>query len=225
MLAACRCALEGRALPEGRDDLGHAPECAGAVQIWQAHHNLADSRLGQFTEPADVVGDGARVDRRRIPRRVAPPRTQPIDQFGDVPVALSDQRRANASALAEMSSSPAPTIPRRRSLETMRSAGKWAAAHVDLPAAPGPASTTTHGAGRFSGCPACPARSCASSTCQVCTAPADQGHRCPWAGYACRWRSFIPRGWAGASRSPSIVWARARDIDRRSGCGAGPHPA
>ena len=66
---------------------------------------------------------------------------------------------ANASALADTSSVPAPTTPRSRSLETTHSAGKWAAAHVDLPAAPGPASTTTHGEGRFSGSPASPVRS------------------------------------------------------------------
>ena len=58
-----------------------------------------------------------------------------------------------------MSSSPVPTSARSRSLDTIASAGKWAAAHVDFPDAPGPTSTTTHGDGRFS----------TSSTCLVCT--------------------------------------------------------
>src|SRR5882757_1543256 len=58
---------------------------------------------------------------------------------------------ANASALASISSSPAPTTARSRSLDTIQSAGKCAAAQLDLPDAPGPARTTTHGAGRFSG--------------------------------------------------------------------------
>ncbi len=57
--------------------------------------------------------------------------------------------RANASALAVTSSSPAPTTARSRSLDTTASGGKCAAAQVDFPEAPGPTSTTRHGAGRW----------------------------------------------------------------------------
>jgi len=71
---------------------------------------------------------------------------------------------ANASELAARSSSPVPTSARRRSLDTMVSGGKWAAAQVDFPAAPGPTSTTTHGDGRFS----------AAGTRPVCTGPAQR---------------------------------------------------
>ena len=56
---------------------------------------------------------------------------------------------ANASLLAATSSSPAPTTARSRSLDTIVSSGKLAAAHVDFPDAPGPTSTTTTGAGRL----------------------------------------------------------------------------
>jgi hypothetical protein len=54
---------------------------------------------------------------------------------------------ASASALAAMSSSPAPTSARSRSLDTTASGGKCSTAHVDLPEATGPASTTMQGDG------------------------------------------------------------------------------
>ena len=57
---------------------------------------------------------------------------------------------ANASVLAAMSSSPAPTTPRSASDETTAEGGKFAAAHVDFPDAAGPASTTRHGEGSSS---------------------------------------------------------------------------
>ncbi len=55
--------------------------------------------------------------------------------------------RANASVLAAMSSSPVPTTARSRSLDTIVSAGKCAAAQVDFPEPVGPASTTRQGEG------------------------------------------------------------------------------
>ena len=123
---------------EGGDDLGHAFERGRAVQVRQPDHYLLNSRLGQFTESADVVGDRACVDRRRIPGRVAPARAQAIDEFGDMPVAVSNKRggqvgerdltgvAAGFSQCVRRTAAlcRAPTAARRRSLETMQSAGK-----------------------------------------------------------------------------------------------------
>jgi hypothetical protein len=61
--------------------------------------------------------------------------------------------RAKASALAAMSSSPAPTTARSRSLDTIASGGKCSAAQLDFPAPVGPTSTSRQGAGSCTATP------------------------------------------------------------------------
>jgi diguanylate cyclase (GGDEF)-like protein len=111
-------------------------------------------------------------------------------------------RSANASALALMSSSPAPTSARNRSLDTTVPAGKCSAAHVDLPDAPGPTSTTTQGAGRLR--TSSTANSLAWRSAQVVAGVADSASMDRLA-----WRYYLGFGvvlTAGYPLLPDRVW-------------------
>ncbi len=84
--------------------------------------------------------------------------------------------RAKASVDAARSCSPSPTSARNASLDTICAGSNHCAAHVDLPDATGPTSTTTQGDGNASG----------SSV----GAPVTIGHatrRSGWPGSRCMW--------------------------------------
>ena len=81
---------------EGADHVGHEREAGG---VHHAYDDLADAGLGQLPEPADVVGDGAGVDRGGVRLGRAAARPQPLDQGADVRVVGADEDRRQVREL------------------------------------------------------------------------------------------------------------------------------